>query len=347
MPALLQALHKVVAREDLSASEADAALEEILAGSASAAQVGALLVALCMKGEAVQEVVGFARALRRHAAHVDCGPDPRPLVDTCGTGGDGAATFNISTVTAFVVAGAGARVAKHGNRSISSHCGSADVLEALGARIALPPECIAQCVQEVGIGFLFAPALHPAMRNVQPVRADLKMRTVFNLLGPLANPAGAQAQVVGVYDARLVRLLAEALAALGLERGLVVHGSDGLDEITTTGPTAAAEVRDGHVRGRTIRPEEFGIPRAAREDLAGGDSRENAAILKTILEGGLGPRRDIAVVNAAAALATAGLAADFPAGVKLASEAIDSGRAREKLERFVAFTNRAAGAAAG
>ena len=339
MLAVLAALHKVVARESLSAAEADAALEEILAGAASPAQVAALMVALAMKGEAVEEVVGFARALRRRAEQVNCGSDPRPLVDTCGTGGDGASTFNISTVTAFVVAAAGARVAKHGNRSISSRCGSADVLEEAGARIQLPPERIAQCVQEVGIGFLFAPALHPAMRNVQPVRAELKMRTMFNLLGPLANPAGAEAQVVGVYDARLVRLLAEALAALGLARGLVVHGSDGLDEITTTGPTTAAEIRDGKVHGRTLYPEEFGVPRAAGPDLAGGDRRENAAILRGILGGEAGPRRDIVLVNAAAVIVTAGLADGFPEGVKLATEAIDSGRAREKLECFVEFTN--------
>jgi anthranilate phosphoribosyltransferase len=339
MLAVLAALHKVVARESLSATEADAALEEILAGAASPAQVAALMVALAMKGEAVDEVVGFARALRRRAEPVNCGADPRPLVDTCGTGGDGASTFNISTVAAFVVAAAGARVAKHGNRSISSCCGSADVLEEAGARIQLPPERIAQCVQEVGIGFLFAPALHPAMRNVQPVRAELKMRTMFNLLGPLANPAGAEAQVVGVYDARLVPLLAEALAALGLERGLVVHGSDGLDEITTTGPTMAAEIRDGEVHDRTLYPEEFGVARAKGQDLVGGDRRENAAILRRILGGETGPRRDIVLVNAAAVIVTAGLAAGFPKGIQLAAEAIDSGLAREKLERFVEFTN--------
>lgn len=340
MSAVLEALHKAVARENLTAGEAHAALEEILSGAASAPQVAALMVALCMKGEAAEEVVGFARALRNRATRVECGIDPRPLVDTCGTGGDGARTFNISTASAFVVAGAGARVAKHGNRSISSCCGSADVLEELGAHLTLPPERIAQCVQEVGIGFLFAPALHPAMRHVQPIRAELKMRTVFNLLGPLANPAGAQAQVVGVYDSRLVMLLAEALALLGLERGLIVHGADGLDEITTTGPTLAAEIDHGAVRQRTLAPEDFGVETATPEKLSGGDRRDNAAIVQAVLGGENGPRRDIVLVNAAAALVTAGLALNLTAGMALARDSIDSGRALHKLNQFVQFTQR-------
>ena len=338
MSAVLHALHKAVARENLSAEEAHAALEEILSGEASAPRVAALMVALCMKGEAAEEVVGFARALRDRATRVDCGEDPRPLVDTCGTGGDGARTFNISTASAFVVAGAGARVAKHGNRSLSSCCGSADVLEELGANITLAPERIAQCVQEVGIGFMFAPAMHPAMRHVQPIRADLKMRTVFNLLGPLANPAGAEAQVVGVYDARLVMLLGEALALLGLKRGLVVHGNDGLDEITTTGPTLAAEVADGTVQERTLHPQDFGVEPASAAALTGGDRRENAAIVQAILDGESGPRRDIVLVNAAAALVAAGLATDFRGGMALARESVDSGGALRKLTRFIQFT---------
>ncbi len=338
MSAVLHALHKAVARENLSAEEALAALEEILAGEASAPQVAALMVALCMKGEAAEEVVGFARALRNRATRVVCIDDPRPLVDTCGTGGDGARTFNISTASAFVVAGAGARVAKHGNRSLSSCCGSADVLEELGAKLSLAPEHIAQCVQEVGIGFMFAPAMHPAMRHVQPIRAELKIRTVFNLLGPLANPAGADVQVVGVYDARLVRLLGEALALLGLKRGLVVHGSDGLDEITTTGPTLAAEIAEGAVRERTLHPEDFGIGRATSAELTGGDRRENAAIVRAILEGESGPRRDIVLVNAAAAIVAAGLAPDFKSGMDQARDSVDSGRAFQKLTQFIQFT---------
>ena len=338
MSALLTALHKAVAREHLSAGEAQAGLEEILSGDAPSPLVAALLVALRMKGEAVEEVEGFARALRDRAVRVECGPDARPLVDTCGTGGDGAHTFNISTAVAFVVAGAGARVAKHGNRSISSRCGSADVLEELGAAITLPPADIARCIREVGIGFLFAPALHPAMRHVQPVRAELKMRTIFNLLGPLANPAGADAQVVGVFEPRLVRLAAEALARLGLERGLVVHGGDGLDEITTTGETLAAEIDHGRVSERTLRPQDFGVEPVTTEKLRGGDRRENAAIVRAVMGGESGPPRDIVLVNAAAALVAAGLAPDFPRGMTLARESIDSGRALEKLARFIRFT---------
>lgn len=342
MSAVLEALHKAVARENLSAAEAYAALEEILGGVASEAAVAGLLTALRMKGETVDEVVGFARALRDHATRVECASDERPLLDTCGTGGDGAQTFNISTASAFVVAGAGARVAKHGNRSISSCCGSADVLEELGARLELEPARIARCVEEVGIGFLFAPALNPSMRHVQPIRAALKMRTVFNLLGPLANPAGAEVQVVGVFHGGLVKLAAEALAKLGIRRGLVVHGSDGLDEISTTGPTLAAEVEQGQVRERTLGPKDFGVEPATREKLAGGAApaarRENAAIVRAVLGGEKGPRRDIVLVNAAAALKTASLAADWKAGMALAREAIDSGRALDTLTRFIHFT---------
>jgi anthranilate phosphoribosyltransferase len=229
MSAVLEALHRAAAREPLTTQQAEAALEEILAGGASPEQVAALLVALRMKGESPEEVVGFARALRRRAERVVCAPDPRPLVDTCGTGGDGLHTFNISTATALLVAAAGARVAKHGNRSVSSRCGSADVLEELGVNLTLPPPRLADCIKEVGMGFLFAPAHHPAMKHVQPIRAALKMRTIFNILGPLANPAGADFQVVGVFEPRLVRLVGEALARLGVRRALVVHGSDELD----------------------------------------------------------------------------------------------------------------------
>ena len=337
MPAILEAVHRAAAREDLSAAQAEAALEEILTGGVSPALVAALLVALRMKGEAVEEIVGFARALRRRAEPVECGPDPRPLVDTCGAGGDGAHTFNISTATAFVVAGAGARVAKHGNRSVSSRCGSADVLEELGVQVARPAIEVARCIQEIGIGFMFAPAFHPAMRHVQPVRLELKMRTIFNILGPLVNPARAEFQVVGVFEPRLVRQVAEALGRLGVRRGLVVHGSDGLDEITTTGPTLAAVVQDGAVREETLEPEDFGVTRGRPEDLRGGDRVENAAIIRAILRGETGPRRDIVVVNAAAALVTAGMAADWRAGVVLARESIDSGRARAALSGLVQF----------
>lgn len=347
MSAVLEAVHKAVARENLSAEQAQAALEEILGGGVSGALVAALLVALRMKGETVEEVTGFARALRSRAQRVECGPDPRPLVDTCGAGGDGAHTFNISTAAALVVAGAGARVAKHGNRSVSSRCGSADVLEELGVRVALPAAEVARCIQELGIGFLFAPAFHPAMRHVQPIRLELKTRTIFNVLGPLVNPAGAEFQVVGVFEPRLVRLVAEAMARLGVRGGLVVHGSDGLDEITTTGPTWAAEVRAGEVRERSLEPEDFGVGRARPEDLRGGDRAENAALVRAILEGGAGPRRDIVLVNAGAALVTAGLAPDYLAGVALARESIDSGRALNALTGLVRQTSGGSGMATG
>jgi len=340
MPAVLDALHRAAARENLSAGEAEAALEEILSGAATPAQVAGLLVALRMKGESAEEVEGFARAMRRRATRVECPPDPRPLVDTCGTGGDGARTFNISTAAAFVVAGAGARVAKHGNRSVSSRCGSADVLEELGANLTIEPARVAECIEQTGFGFLFAPALHPAMRHVQPVRGELKMRTVFNILGPLANPAGAEVQVVGVYEARLVRLVAEALARLGLRSGLVVHGSDGLDEITTTAATQTAVIAGGHIGERTLQPEDFGVARARPEDLGGGDRAQNAAVVRAVLAGEAGPARDIVVVNAAAALVAAGLAPDYRAGAARAAESIDSGRARRALEAFAAATRR-------
>ena len=341
MPAVLEAVHKTVAGHHLTAGEAQAALTEILSGGVSPALVAALLVALRVKGEAAEEIVGFARALREKAVRVECGDDRRPLVDTCGTGG-GAPTFNISTATAFVVAGAGARVAKHGNRSMTSCCGSADVLEELGANLNLEPRQIARCVQEVGIGFMFAPAHHPAMRHVQPIRAELKMRTVFNLLGPLANPAGATVQIVGVAEPRLVLLIGEVLAQLGIERGLVVHGADGLDEISTTGPTMTAEIHQGRVRQHTLNPSDFGIERARLDQLAGGDRRQNAACVRAVLSGGKGAPRDIVLVNAAATLRAAGLACDLAACMALARDSIDTGRALQILDRFIDFARSAA-----
>jgi len=336
--AVRAALHKAARREDLAEHEATAAMEAILSGEASPTLVGALLVALSMKGETADEVVGFARAMRAHAAPIPCRSRPESLFDTCGTGGDGLHSFNISTVSAFVVAGAGVPVAKHGNRSISSRCGSADVLEALGVNVRLTPEQVAASIDAVGIGFLFAPLIHPAMRHAQPIRADLKMRTVFNILGPLTNPAGAGAQVVGVFEKRLVGLLAEALRRLGAQRAFVVHGSDGLDEITTTGPSLLAEAANGKVVERTVTPEDFGLARARPEDLTGGDRDANAAILRAILGGEPGPKRDIVIANAAAALVAAGLAADFRLGAERAAESIASGKARAKLEELVRFT---------
>jgi len=295
-------------------------------------------VALRMNGETVEALVGFARALRQWAEPINPGLAGEPLLDTCGTGGDGLATFNISTVVAFVVAGAGVRVAKHGNRSISSQCGSADLLEAMGVRIPMSPAECGRAIREIGIGFLFAPAIHTATRHAHPVRVDLKMRTVFNLLGPLTNPAGASAQLAGAPSAHFAELIAGALAALGLERGFVVHGSDGLDEITTTGPTLAFEIRHGEVTRRTLTPDDFGVAIARPEDLKGGDRQTNCAIAREILDGTPGPRRDIVLVNAAAALVAIGRARDFGEGVALAAAAIDSGAAREKAEALARFT---------
>jgi anthranilate phosphoribosyltransferase len=309
-------------------------------------QILELLSALQIKGETVEELVGFATAMRRHATKIfprDHSRVNEPLVDTCGTGGDAKGTFNVSTAAAFVVAGAGVRVAKHGNRSISSKCGSADVLEALGVRIDLEPERVAQSIDEIGIGFLFAPAMHAATRHAMPARRQLRGRTVFNLLGPLTNPAGASAQVAGVYDAGFTDLMARALGELGVKRAFVVHGADGMDEISIGGETNVAELRDGIVRSYTIVPEDFGLRRAPLESILGGDAKHNALIIHKVLgrplmRHELGPHRDIVRANAAAALVAAGRATDWLDGVRIATESIDSGAARERLERLVAFT---------
>jgi anthranilate phosphoribosyltransferase len=337
---LLPYLHRVADSHNLSCADALEAMRIILNGGATGPQIAGFLVALRMKGETVDELVGFARALREMAEPVDPGLDGEPLLDTCGTGGDGLATFNISTVAAFVVAGAGARVAKHGNRSISSQCGSSDLLEAMGVRIPMSPADCGRAIREIGIGFLFAPAIHTATKHAHPVRVDLKMRTVFNLLGPLTNPAGASAQLAGTPSAHFAELIAGALAALGLARGFVVHGSDGLDEITTTGPTLAFEIRHGLVTRRTLTPDDFGVAIARPEDLKGGDPEMNLAIAREILEGAHGPRRDIVLVNSAAALVAVGRARDFREGIALAQGAIDSGAARRKAEALASFSRR-------
>jgi anthranilate phosphoribosyltransferase len=334
---LLPYLERVASRVDLSSSEALEAMRTILCGEASQPQIAAFLVALRMKGETVEELVGFARAMRQMAAPIDCGPGGEPLLDTCGTGGDGASTFNISTIAAFVVAGAGVRVAKHGNRSISSRCGSADLLEALGIAIAIPPAETGRAIREIGIGFLFAPAFHTAMKHAQPVRVDLKMRTVFNLLGPLTNPAGADAQLAGAPSAHAAEWIAGALAALGLRRGFVVHGSDGLDEITTTGPTLAFSVAEGRVERLTLTPEDFGVAAAMPEDLKGGDLARNTEIARAVLAGRPGPQRDVVLVNASAALVAAGKAGSFSEGVLLAARSIDTGAAWRKVETLAGF----------
>lgn len=335
---LLPYLHRVCDRRSLSSGEALEAMQIILGGAASEAQIAGFLVALRMKGETVEELVGFARAMRRMAAPVDPGLTGEPLLDTCGTGGDGSSTFNISTVAAFVVAGAGVRVAKHGNRSISSHCGSADLLESFGVRVPMSPEECARAIREIGIGFLFAPAIHTATRHAHPVRLQLKMRTVFNLLGPLTNPAGANRQLAGAPSARAAELIAGALAELGLERGYVVHGSDGMDEITTTGSTLALEIQNGRVCERTLEPCDFGLEAATPEQLKGGDHETNHAIALAVLEGEPGPRRDIVLANASAALVAAGKARDFKEGAVQAAAAVDSGAARRKLAELASFT---------
>jgi anthranilate phosphoribosyltransferase len=339
---LVPFLHRVADRESLSAGQARDAMDVILNGRASTPQIAAFLVALRMKGEAPEELLGFARAMREYATPVVVRSNGQPLVDTCGTGG-AAKTFNISTITAFVVAGAGVRVAKHGNRSLATRCGSADILEGLGVNILIPAERIALAIETIGIGFMYAPAIHPAMKHAQPARAELKMRTAFNLLGPLTNPAHATVQLVGAPGVRAAELMAEALASLGLHRGFVVHGVDGgLDEITTTGETVALEIRSGVIAHRTLNPQDFGMAQARLDDLIGGDCQSNCRIARSVLSGEKGPRRDIVLVNSSAVLVAAGRASDFRQGVDIAAASIDSGAAQSKLDALIAFTNTAA-----
>ena len=346
-PIITEAVRALVERRDLSRIEAAAAMEAIMSGAATNSQIAAFLTALRMKGETVEELIGFAQVMRQkvvkirtHADEVAAltGTDREMLVDTAGTGGDAAGTFNVSTATAFVVAGTGLRVAKHGNRSVSSLCGSADVVETLGINLDLPAPKVARCVDEVGIGFLYAPLLHTAMKHVMPARREMGIRTVFNMLGPLTNPAAANAQVIGVYAASLTEPLARVLAELGTIRAFVVHGADGLDELSNTGESRVAEVREGVVRTFTVRPEDFGLPRAAITDLRGGDREQNAQIIKALLDGEPGPRRDIVLMNAAAALVAGARARDLKEGVTLAAQSIDSGAARAKLERLIAVS---------
>jgi len=345
---ILDALHRIASHgQSLSRDEARTVMTEVLTGQCTDAQIAALLVALHMKGETVEEIVGFAEAIRGAATPLELhqtktldvsGTGRDALVDTCGTGGDTSGTFNISTATAFVAAGAGVRVAKHGNRNVTSKCGSADVMEALGVNISLPPARVAACLEEVGIAFLFAPWMHSAMKHVQPARRELRLRTVFNLLGPLTNPARATCQVVGVYSADLVEKLAEALSMLGLHRALVVHGSDGLDEITISGPTRIGEVRDGQVHSYEVTPEEFGLQRATLEDISGGDATLNAELIREVLGGKKSARLDVVLLNAAAALVAAGRADHLRDAVPLAARAIDSGAALGKLEALIKFS---------
>jgi anthranilate phosphoribosyltransferase len=338
---LREVLRKAAAGEPLTEGEAERALETIMEGTVPPAATAALLTALRVRGESVSEIVGFARAMRRFAAKVDA---PEDVVDTCGTGGDAKGTINVSTAAAFVARGAGVTIAKHGNRAATSLAGSADVLEALGAEIELGPEQVGKCIRESGIGFMFARTHHPAMKFVAPVRAELPFRTVFNLLGPLTNPAGARRQVVGVFGGAYVRPVAEALRDLGAEKALVVHGMDGMDEITVTGKTLIVEVEEGNIKEYEISPEDLGLARHAPDGLLGGDAHLNARILRDVLSGEeRGAARDIVLLNAGAAVYVSGKAQTLEEGLRLAEESTGSGAAIGSLEDFVHTTRRIAG----
>ena len=329
-PALID---KLTRREDLTTAEAAAAMDEVMAGRAAEAQIAGLLTALAMKGEQPEEIVGFARAMRRNAVRLAAPIDD--VFDTCGTGGDRAGTFNISSAAAIVVAACGVRVAKHGNRSVSSRCGSADVFEHLGVNVTAEPSVVERSLREIGIAFFFAPTFHPSMRHAGPTRKELGIRSAFNLLGPLTNPAGATRQIVGVAKPELTELVARALARLGSRRAWVVHGADGLDELSTTGHTKVSENRDGSVHTFYVHPGDFGVTRASAADLIGGDAAENAATVRAVLDGRQGPSRDVVLLNAGAALFVSGKAASVREGLMLAAQALDSGVARSTLDRMI------------
>jgi anthranilate phosphoribosyltransferase len=331
------ALAALLDGRSLGRAEARSVMDEIMRGEATPAQIGGFLVALRVKGETADEIAGCAEAMRAHVLPVT--PERDDLVDTAGTGGDGGCTFNISTAAALVAAAAGAAVAKHGNRAVSSACGSADVLEALGFSLEQPPERIARSIDELGFGFMFAPTHHPAMRHAAPVRKELATRTVFNVLGPLTNPAGARAQVIGVYAPELVRTIADVLAQLGARRAFVVHGFAGVDELSPAGPNLVCEVVDGEVRERTIDPAELGVERCEPDDLLGGTPEQNAETIRTVFAGALGGKRDAVLLNAAGAIAAAGHAEDLREGLELARQALDSGAARERLDELAEFSH--------
>ena len=324
-------------RRNLTEREAAAVMREILSGEATPAQLGAFLIALRLKGETVDEIAGMARVMREHALRVEV---DGPLLDTCGTGGDAQGTFNVSTAAAFVAAGAGVRIAKHGNRAMTSGCGSADVLEALGAKIDLSPEQVAECIQRTGFGFMFAQAFHPAMKHAAGPRREIGVRTVFNILGPLTNPAGAQHQLLGVARPEIAPKIAAALQRLDGNHALVVHGNDGVDELSISGPSTVCEVRDGAAHDYSVSPQDAGLPLAPAEAIRGGMPEQNAAVLVSVLKGEHGPLRDVVILNAAAALVAADAAPDLKEGARAAHEAIDSGAARRKLEDWVECTRR-------
>ena len=330
------ALARLLDGRDLSQEDAREVMEQVMRGEATAAQIGGFLVALRLKGESPDEIAGCAEAMRAHVLAVR--PQRDDLVDTAGTGGDGARTFNISTAAALVAAAAGAGVAKHGNRAVSSASGSADVLEALGFDLEQPPERIERSIDELGFGFLFAPSHHPAMRHAAPVRQELAARTVFNVLGPLTNPAGARAQVVGVYAPELVPTIADVLARLGARHAFVVHGAGGIDELSPAGPNLVCEVKDGRVTRREIDPRDFGVPRCRPGDLRGGSPEDNAAVVRAIFDGAGGPKREAVLLNAAGAIAAGGGARDLADGYRLAALAVDTGAAGKRLEQLIAFS---------
>jgi anthranilate phosphoribosyltransferase len=333
------AIQKLVRGEDLKGEEAEEAMVQIMKGEATPAQIAAFLTALRIKGETVGEIASAARVMRRFAETIHPAVGDRPLIDTCGTGGDRVKTFNVSTIAAFVISGAGLPIAKHGNRSVTSKAGSADLLEALGVRIDLPPKKVEEIIERIGIGFLFAPTFHRAMKHAIGVRREIGIRTIFNLLGPLTNPANARRQLVGVYDPELTEILACVLRDLGTERGLVVHGLCGMDEISTVGETKVSELKEGEVRTYTLRSEDVGLPEGTLEGLAGGEPEENARIALEILRDGEGgDRREIVLLNAGAGVYLGGLASTIREGVELAREAVDSGKAFEKLLRLVEAT---------
>ncbi|MDM8535589.1 anthranilate phosphoribosyltransferase [Desulfobacterales bacterium HSG17] len=331
-----QNLNKIVQKNNLNEKEMSEMLTDILSGNLTDAQIGAFMAALATKGETFEEVAGAARAMRRKAVRIQT--SATTVVDTCGTGGDGLNTFNISTTTAFVVAGCDVIVAKHGNRSVSSKCGSADVLEKLGIKLDTDPEIVEEAVREIGIGFLFAPIYHSAMRFAGNARKEVGLRSIFNMLGPLTNPAAANCQLLGVYAPELTEMFANALRLLGTKRAFIVHGHDGLDEISVCAPTRISELNDGMIRTYDIRPEQFFGKSADQEDMTGGNPEENAEITKNILNGEKGPKRDVVVLNASAALIAAEKTKDFQSGIKMAEAAIDSGKAMEKLKALAEYT---------
>jgi len=346
-----EAIEKAARRKNLTESEMRGAFVEIMSGRATCAQIGSFITALRMKGETVEEITAAARVMREMSVHINAGRsmvdidrddinlDDETIVDTCGTGGSGTNTFNISTTVAFVVAGCGLKVAKHGNRGASSACGSADVLEALGVRLDVGADMVQRCILEIGIGFMYAPSFHSAMKHALLPRKEIGIRTIFNILGPLSNPANATSQVLGVYDPSLTEIMAKVLKNLGSKRAFVVYGMDTLDEITITGKTKVSELKDGRIRNYYITPEKLGIKRASLDDIKGGDAKENADIVISVLKGERSPKRDVVLLNAAAALVSAFKAKDMKSGIKIAAESIDSGRAMEKLLKLIELTN--------